>query len=28
VLIQGGIEGKYFTNRWFAGPAYVTKVDL
>jgi hypothetical protein len=24
LLIQGGLEGSYYTNRWFSGTPYVT----
>jgi PA14 domain len=27
LLLQGGLQGSYFTNRWFAGNPYTTKVD-
>lgn len=27
LLIQGGLEGHYFTNRWFSGEPYLTQYD-
>lgn len=27
LLIQGGLTGQYYTNRWLAGDAYITKPD-
>lgn len=27
LLIQGGLEGSYYTNRWFSGTPYLTKYD-
>lgn len=26
-MVQGGIEANYYTNRWFAGDAYLTQID-
>ena len=27
LLIEGGLEGNYFTNRWFSGEPYLTQYD-
>ena len=27
VLMQGGLSGNYYTNKWFSGTPYLTQVD-
>jgi len=27
MLIQGGLEGKYYTNRWFSGTEFLVRTD-